>query len=50
MNGASLMEIAVVLGHKTLGMVRRYAHLTDAHVDRAVRDMNIKIFGRGAPG
>jgi integrase len=45
MNGASLMEIAVVLGHKTLEMVRRYAHLTDTHVDGVVRGMNAKIFG-----
>ena len=49
MNGASLMEIAVVLGHKTLNMVRRYAHLTDAHVDGVVRGMNAKIFGQGVP-
>jgi len=27
MNGASLAEIAEVLGHKTLSMVKRYAHL-----------------------
>src|SRR5207249_4498855 len=27
MNGASLMEIAEVLGHKTLAIVKRYAHL-----------------------
>jgi len=27
MNGASLHEIAAVLGHKTLAMVQRYAHL-----------------------
>jgi integrase len=27
MNGASLMEIADVLGHKTLAMVKRYAHI-----------------------
>jgi integrase len=49
MNGASLMEIAVVLGHKTLDMVRCYAHLTDAHVDSVVRQMNAKIFGGLAP-
>jgi site-specific recombinase XerD len=49
MNGASLMKIAVVLGHKTLEMVRRYAHLTDAHVDSVVRGMNAKIFGPGVP-
>ena len=31
MNGASLAEIAKVLGHKTLAMVKRYAHLSEAH-------------------
>ena len=30
-NGASLLEIADVLGHKTLAMVRRYSHLTQSH-------------------
>lgn len=29
MNGASLAEIAEVLGHKTLQMVKRYAHLSE---------------------
>lgn len=29
--GASLLEIAEVLGHKTLAMVKRYAHLTASH-------------------
>jgi integrase len=32
MDGASLTEIAAALGHKTLAMVQRYAHLTEAHV------------------
>jgi hypothetical protein len=49
MNGAGLMEIAVVLGHKTLEMVRRYAHRTDTHVDSVVWGMNAKIFGSGVP-
>ena len=31
MNGASLAEIAEILGHKTLQMVKRYAHLSEAH-------------------
>ncbi len=31
MNGASLVEIAEVLGYKTLQMVKRYAHLSEAH-------------------
>ncbi len=45
MNGASLAEIAEVLGHKTLQMVKRYAHLSDGHVSSVVESMNVKIFG-----
>jgi len=45
MNGASLAEIAEVLGHKTLQMVKRYAHLSDGHVSSVVESMNAKIFG-----
>jgi integrase len=45
MNGASLAEIAEVLGHKTLNMVKRYAHLSDSHVSSVVASMNAKIFG-----
>ena len=45
MNGASLAEIAEVLGHKTLAMVKRYAHLSDGHVSNVVSSMNAKIFG-----
>jgi integrase len=45
MNGASLAEIAEVLGHKTLVMVKRYAHLSDGHVSNVVASMNAKIFG-----
>jgi integrase len=45
MNGASLSEIAEVLGHKTLSMVKRYAHLSDGHVSNVVASMNAKIFG-----
>jgi integrase len=45
MNGASLAEIAEVLGHKTLVMVKRYAHLSDGHVSNVVASMNEKIFG-----
>ena len=45
MNGASLLEIAEVLGHKTLTMVRRYAHLTDGHTTGVVSRMNDAIFG-----
>ena len=45
MNGATLAEIAEVLGHKTLAMVKRYAHLSQAHTTRVVEAMNAKIFG-----
>lgn len=45
MNGASLAEIAEILGHRTLQMVKRYAHLSDAHVSKVVANMNKKIFG-----
>jgi integrase len=44
MNGATLAEIAEVLGHKTLQMVKRYAHLTEQHTSKVVARMNEKIF------
>src|SRR4030095_105520 len=44
MNGASLAEIAEVLGHKTLAMVKRYAHLSEAHTAGIVARMNKAIF------
>jgi integrase len=46
MNGASLVEIAEVLGHKTLQMVKRYAHLAEAHTAQVVARMNAAIFPR----
>jgi integrase len=45
MNGATLAEIAEVLGHKTLQMVKRYAHLSETHTSTVVASMNKKIFG-----
>lgn len=45
MNNASLAEIAEILGHKTLQMVKRYAHLSEAHTSKVVARMNEKIFG-----
>ena len=45
MNGASLAEIADVLGHKTLQMVKRYAHLSEQHTAGVVARMNERIFG-----
>lgn len=40
MSGATLAEIAEILGHKTLAMVKRYSHLTEAHTVRVVAKMN----------
>ncbi len=44
MNGASLSEIAEVLGHKSLQMVKRYTHLSETHTSKVVARMNEKIF------
>lgn len=45
MNGASLPEIAEVLGHKSFDMVKRYAHLSHEHTGNVVENMNERIFG-----
>ena len=45
MSGATLAEIAEVLGHKTLAMVKRYSHLTEQHTSKVVARMNEQIFG-----
>lgn len=45
MNGASLAELAEVLGHKTLQMVKRYAHLSESHTANVVAKMNEKVLG-----
>lgn len=44
MQRGSPSEIAAVLGHKTLQMVKRYAHLSEAHTTNLVRTMNDKMF------
>jgi integrase len=46
MDGASLAEIAEVLGHKTLQMTKRYTHLTELHTHGVVERMNQTIFGK----
>lgn len=45
MNGATLAEIAEILGHKTLAMVKRYSHLSEAHTAGVVEKMNRAMFG-----
>lgn len=44
MNGASLVDIADVLGHKTLGMARRYVHLSEEHMRTVLHGMTSVIF------
>jgi len=45
MNGATTAEIAAVLGHKTLQMVKRYSHLSDEHVRGVVERTAEKVLG-----
>ena len=44
MSGATTPEIAAVLGHRTLQMVKRYAHLSDQHTGAVVERMTRKFF------
>lgn len=44
MSGATTAEIAAVLGHKTLAMVKRYAHLSEQHTASVVERMTRKFF------
>jgi site-specific recombinase XerD len=45
MNGATTAEIAAVLGHKTLVMVKRYSHLSNEHVRDIVERTAAKVLG-----
>lgn len=45
MGGATPLDIAAVLGHKTLQMVKRYAHLSEAHTAGVVNKLGERIFG-----
>lgn len=47
MSGASTLEIAVILGHKTLAMVKRYSHLSITATAKALHRMNGEILGEG---
>jgi integrase len=44
MSGATTAEIAAVLGHRTLQMVKRYAHLSDQHTGQVIERMTRKYF------
>lgn len=43
MNGATPNEIAEILGHKSLSMVKRYAHICTTHTATVARDMCHKV-------
>jgi integrase len=45
MNGATMLQISEVLGHKTLQMVKRYSHFGESEIADVVERMNKKIFG-----
>lgn len=45
MNGASTLEIAAILGHKTLAMVKRYSHLSTSSTAHVLNRMNNEILG-----
>lgn len=45
MSGASLGEIADVLGHRTLAMVKRYSHIADEHRAKVLERMSRHMFG-----
>ena len=44
MNHASLLEIGTLLGHKTVQMTKRYAHLSNAHIYKTVATLNETLF------
>lgn len=47
MSGASLLEIAEVLGHRTMDMVKRYSHFTDGHIGGVVERMTEQFLPEG---
>ena len=44
MQGASASEIASILGHKTLQMVKRYSHISEEHSSAVLERMNSMYF------
>lgn len=43
MNGGSLLDIAEILGHKSLVMARRYSHLTQQHTASLLKKVTNKV-------
>jgi integrase len=44
-DGATLVQLSEILGHKTLEMVKRYAHLSEHQGSEIVKKMNERVFG-----
>ncbi|WP_022949118.1 tyrosine-type recombinase/integrase [Methylohalobius crimeensis] len=44
MQGASLRDVAEILGHRTLQMTYRYSHLSETHLRGVLEDMAQKVF------
>lgn len=44
MNGASLLEIGEILGHKTQAMTKRYSHLTKKYTASVLERANKAMF------
>lgn len=44
MNNASLIEIGALLGHKTVQMTKRYAHLSNSHLFQMAQSLDNKLF------
>mgnify|MGYP000715784458 CR=1 FL=1 len=40
MNGVDLRTVQTVLGHQSLAMTERYAHLSQNHVTRAIQNLD----------
>jgi integrase len=44
MSGATVNEIAEVLGHRTLQMVKRYTHLSESHTAAVMKNLTERLF------
>jgi len=49
MNGVDLYTLATILGHRDLSMVKRYAHLSAAHLQGATERVATAIFAADMP-
>lgn len=45
-NKGNLLDIAQVTGHKTMQMVKRYAHLTKKHTAQLLENTTNKMFSK----